>query len=548
MSRASLLKKYIRPIIHMRQQLRGIPNIDGGISAGRKFGLVFGSGISKDYGLPDWGRLIENIAKDTRVKGEEILNYQTEISQASKTQMLYEHFRAKQMDLLSTSRISESKKQERLIFHNWRTIIHNELWKNFDDKFLGKDYHPYIDAYIDIIKQSNLTINYNFDDILQTLIMKRRSDDEIKKGEKLFETISDARLQFQLNKGIIYHPNGFLPRVLIDGGSDGLVFSEDSFADQLIASMTGHYSTLLHHLSKNTCLFIGLSLNDSTLKHLLRQSAAFSPGHCHYYVAFQSDKKISANQQKAIRESNFELYSLITLFLNKEDIKDLGELLQLSEPEFEDECRFAKVKRKFVFYVTGPVGSGKTTTVNYFRNLTTFSEWPETRHELLVKPAYQLTPVEKAEVDRWIANMFFKKNRNLSHIREGITVIDRTPLDPLTFTPKNSWRKKANSLNNDISQNAYPIVPGHVILLVGNKEVIEGRLKVRPKPSSYNANDVENMYKRYQEWLRMSHGGITRIVTTDFSILEVVKKVARVIHLENYSESELQNILDKLMK
>jgi hypothetical protein len=201
MSKADLLKQYNKPIVHMRQQF-----------INRKFGLVFGSGISKPFKLPNWNGLIKQIAKNPEVNGEEILKYKKASAQASITQMIYEHYRAQELEKVSLKTNKITKECEMIIHQNWRNIIHKELWRDFKNDYLKKDHHPYIEPYIGIIKDSSLTINYNFDDILQTLINERRTKTEIDDGIKLYETVYDARLQFHLNSGIIYHPNGFLPQ------------------------------------------------------------------------------------------------------------------------------------------------------------------------------------------------------------------------------------------------------------------------------------------------------------------------------------------------
>lgn len=537
-----VLKDYPRPIVHMRQQLL----------ANKKFGLVLGAGVSKHFGLPNWNELINQIAEDPEIDGLEIMNYKTGSPQASITQMLYEHFKSNEIEKRGQTGVPVTKEMESSIYKKWRNIIHTELWKGFKEDFLKQGHHPFLDPFVEIIKKSSLTINYNFDDTIQTIINDRKSPADKRNGVKLFETVWDARLQFQNNQGIIYHPNGFLPRNLIEGASENLVFSEDSFADQLIASMTGHYSTLLHHLSKNTCLFIGLSLEDNTLKHLLRQNALINPGHYHYYVAYTPDKSALKPAQKvAIRESNFELYNLITLFLNQEEIKELGELLLMGDSEFRNAATANKVSTKFIFYVTGAVGCGKTTTLQYFRNLATFSEWPEQKHPLLAKPFDQLTNDETLEVDGWINEMFFLKNLNLNNLTEGITVIDRTPLDPLTFTKddQTEWKKKAENLNDAIglSENSFRIVKGQVLLLKGNCEIISNRIKARQKLATkeYDSNSINVMYQKFEKVF----GGIPirEITTVDLSIHEVVKKVARVIHMDAYQEHDLHGVLDELI-
>jgi len=533
-NRNEILKEHARAIVHMRQQL----------NAG-KFGLVFGAGISKPFKIPNWNELIERIAYTSEVDGEEILNYKKESSpQSSLTQMLYEHFKSKEYT-------SHSKESEKIIQSKWINIIHRELWRDFSETLLERGVHPYFDVFINLVRNSNLTINYNFDDTIQQLIYRRRTEEERSDGIKGFETVWDARLQFQYNKGVIYHPNGFLPYQKIEGASNFLVFSEDSFADQLIASMSGHYSTLLHHLSKNTCLFIGLSIEDNTLKHLLRQSSILSPGHYHYYVAYTDDSsKLSAHQKNAIVESNFELYNLITLFLNNEEIKHLGELIQLKDQDLEECGLINKVPLKYTYYITGAVGCGKTTTLSYFRNLSTHSEWPDPKNPLLALPYTELTEKQVKEVDNWIAEMFFKKNKNIRNCKFGINVIDRTPLDPFTFTDTNEWKDKADLLDSQISKQTsdFRIVPGSIILLQGDKESIARRLKVRIKSDKqpYSSEDIEEMYNKFQLIFSHLKNKVIKIDTIELSEHEVVKMVARIIHLEKYIPNDLHVVLDKI--
>ncbi len=531
-----ILKVHNRAIVHMRQQFH------------RKemFGLVLGSGVSKGFNIPIWDILVERIALNKDVDGMEILkNHKGSLTSAS--QMLFEHYRAKELE--DTYNTIEDREKEDKIRKEFKRIVHEELWRDFEESNLK--IHPYIKPYLNIIKESNLTVNYNFDDTIQTLLLNNRTEVEIESAKKPFETVWDARMQFQSNKGIIYHPNGFLPQVLIEGPSDTLVLLEDSFADQLIASMSGHYSTLLSHLSKNTCLFIGLSLEDSILKHLLRQNSTISPGHYHYYVAYTPRKDTYTEAQKhAIVETNFQLYNLITLFLDDNGIKELGELILMRDEEFDNSCEVITADRKFVFYLTGPVGCGKTTCLRHFRNLNTYSEWPNKKNPLLQKNWNDLLAEEKEELDQWVGENFFIKNIKLRNLKEGLTIIDRTPLDPFTFEDEShaGWKKKASELNKYICSGSdkFKVVKGIVILLCESPEVIATRLNGREKDPKkiYEKKDVQLMYKKFDKLFPSDTPGIVRISTYQLSIPEVVKRIARIIHLADYKEFDLHMVID----
>jgi len=134
---------------------------------------------------------------------------------------------------------------------------------------------------------------------------------------------------------VIYHPNGFLPAIFEDGASRDVVFSDDSFQDQLISAVTGQYIHLSNYLFRNTCLLIGLSLEDVTLQSLLRQNAVANRGNVHYLVHFEDkENMIAEDEKKVVFNANFTSYNLFTLFLNREGIRNLAELISMSKRSF----------------------------------------------------------------------------------------------------------------------------------------------------------------------------------------------------------------------
>ncbi|MGA9350331.1 MAG: SIR2 family protein, partial [Anaerolineae bacterium] len=517
-------------IVHMRQQLRT-----------KRFGLVLGAGVGKPFGLPNWRELLRRIAEDPQVNGVEVFwSLENKSPQESLAQMLFEHFRAgycakngrEETDILEL---------ERDVKRIWREIIHKNLYRDVPDNLEGR--HPYLEEYLNIVRQSTMTVNYNFDDTIERMLAAGRTEQERRRGLG-YETVWDATLQFRLNEGVIYHPNGFLPKNLLEGPSEDLIFSEDSFADQLIASMTGHYVTLLHHFLKNTCLFIGVSLEDPTLRHLLRQNARINPGHYHYHVAFVKDATpIGPLQRRAITASNFETYNLITLFLNSQEIRALGRLINSNPQDMANFAEEIGLDLKFCFYITGVPGASKSTVSSFFRSLATFAEWPNPRLELLAKPFTELTASERETVDSWVADQFGTKNRNLLTETEGIHVIDRCPLDPLTFTPDGEWPGKAARLHRAISpgRSKRKIQAGHVILLRGDEKVMAARLRVGHKRGS--PEYLAELHKSFQKIY--SRPGTTELDTRGLSIHEVVKRVAHIIHMQDYQEADLHGILLK---
>jgi len=147
---------------------------------------------------------------------------------------------------------------------------------------------------------------------LEQLLLQNRDGDELTRTRG-YETTYKPNSQFQKDSGVIYHPNGFLPFTFEDGTSPEVVFSDDAFQDQLISAATGKYIHLSNHLFRNTCLLIGLSLEDSTLQSLLRQNAVTNPGHIHYIVQYTSPGvNDDASTMEAIFQSNFSSYNRLS--------------------------------------------------------------------------------------------------------------------------------------------------------------------------------------------------------------------------------------------
>lgn len=230
----------------------------------------------------------------------------------------------------------------------------------------------------------------------------------------------------------------------MEGFSENLVFSEGEFADQLIDVMSGHYATLTSHLTNYTCLFLGLSLGDTTLKHLLRQNVHCNPGHPHYYVRYiRQDEANSGEAVDAEALANFDVYGVITLRLNKAEIASLGRLLSCVDSDFKEGLDRLGVRNRYVYYVSGAVGAGKSAVVQQLRCLSTLSEWVDQRPILLEKPHSELTKEERAKVDEWISAQFRRKNFRLISSADGIVACDRTPLDPLAFSQPNNIATRA---------------------------------------------------------------------------------------------------------
>jgi len=429
----------------------------------------------------------------------------------------------------------------------WQRIIQEVLYRSVPRSvktLMQRD--PYLWAFLQVIKSTPVTINYNFDDTIQRMIDATRSVEERKKRRGA-ATVWNANIQLLPRDGVIYHPNGYLPHSLKERPSEQLVFLEDSFADQLIYSMAGHYTALSYHLSQSTRLLLGLSLSDPTLKHLLRQSAHCFPGHYHYYVAFVPEGATpNEHFERTVTDANFEVYNLITLFLMEHEIAALGELLQLNESDFihlmED------VGKPFVlrFLMTGAVAVGKSTILSHFRNLNTHDEWLEERARGMEKDPAHLDAKTIAEIDRWVMRQLYLKNLAMLDAKPGLHLVDRAPLDAFAFTSRRVWKAKARMIREAISPgaSARALAEAHIVFLTGDPDVLAVRALAKHKEHDAAA------LRRQQDLLKRVYGvrrvGVTVVDTREKSIRQVVQEVARIIHRREYAVAPLQGWLEDI--
>ena len=535
----SLLEQYNRPIVHMRSQ----------VGLGR-FGLVFGAGISKNFGIPTWSELIDQLARERKVQGVRLLKVvPPRAGLPYRTEMLFEHFKQRRY-----SKVSDDSHHTRLfdyrIAAEWREIVRKHLYAKVKTD-LGKSLksHPYMKQFVPLIQRSYMTVTYNFDDFIEQALYRQRSSREASESRG-FESVTNPWTQFRRTQGIIYHPNGVVPQNPLETPSDRFVFSEASYADQLMGIFAGDHAGLLNHFSKHTCLFVGLSLEDETLRTTLMQAARSCPGNFHYFVCYLKPGEILDEKKRhAISLANFKVYNLVTLFLDDKEIRAVAELINVEkcpETEFADFASEHNIRVKFKFYITGPIGVGKTTAINHFRNLEVIDEWLEPRPEILSKDWEELTDDEKRTADDWLAGQFKKKNSVLRNKKEGIFMLDRGPLDPLSFTADGEWSEKATLLLKTIcpKQMNWKIEDGRVILLQGDSEELALRMIITQR-KGYTAKKLH----RLETQLSKAYGsnGVTCFDTRGLTPADTTLRIAEIVHLEDY-EQKTSNLHERLVR
>lgn len=531
----TLLTKYCKQIVHMRQQY-ALPS--------PTLGVVLGAGTSIDIGLPDWKNLVQRISQIGDIK-----NLHVETSRddpIASAQLLYQALKAHMIEKSS----EDDKAYNRIdmkIRAKWQKIVHSALYDGVEQDVckLVPENH-YLWSLIKIVKKISMTVNYNFDDTIQRMLSATRSKEELEHSRG-YTTLWSANVFMYPKNSVIYHPNGFLPFNIEEHPSERLVFLEDSFADQLIDSIHGHYNVLSDYFTHNTCLLIGLSLSDPTLKHILRTNAINYPGLYHYYIKYIEEGKTFENE-KTFTDANFDVYNLITLFLTKEEIAGLLELIDMDEDSFNKLVEeVGGLFKSYKYMLVGSVAVGKSTAVSQFRNIATQDEWLDFMPREMAKDPSKVDEGRISDIDKWIAEQWEKKNYKLLRITSGLHIIDRGPLDAFAFTPKGEWIQKAQLTKSHISrgQSGRKLCPAQIIMLIGDPSTMASRAILSQKDT--DAKKLEKQQKLIKYIYSKAPQGISIIDTRNKGKAQVAKEIARIIFLSDYCEAPLEEMLNKIL-
>lgn len=170
-----------KAVVHLRAQYRR-----------KRLGLIFGAGLSRGLGFPDWADLVKSLALAADVDAKQMFEKfvpnppnQPVLprSLASITHMLFGRFRARAIAAqLATGAWKEPVTflDEQQIRSQWLRLIHATLYANHDPTACEANLkaHRYLEPYREIIRASPVTVNYNFDNSLEKLLYYNRPQEE----------------------------------------------------------------------------------------------------------------------------------------------------------------------------------------------------------------------------------------------------------------------------------------------------------------------------------------------------------------------------------
>ena len=542
-SAVSIMRNHARAVVHMRGQYD---------EPKRRLGLLIGAGVSRGLGLPDWRTLVERLATHPDIDCPHLIPWRLQRgrtknkaatsnhSLASITQILFSTYSKKQI-ITNKLELPIRLIEERKINTGWMKLIHSVLYEGLTEskyrKLIVK--HEYIDEIVSMAKQTDMVVNFNFDDSIEWALFEVRDKDEQMRSRG-YETVWEPDAQLKRDKAVIYHPNGMLPFIFEDGASPYLIFSDETFQDQVTNIAHGKNIHLSGFIFRNTCLMIGLSLDDSSLKQILRQNTVSHPGHIHYHIHFVSkDSSLKPEDRKDIFLSNFEKFNTYTIFLTSRGIRELLQLISMPSSQFVRDFEGNGIK--YIYYLMGAVGVGKSTSVKHFQSLQTYDEWVDRRKPLMAIPEGQIDSKEDiTKIDVWIAEQFGKKNYCIAESREGVHIIDRTPLDPLTFGDKEKRKEKARRLLESLRQGGSAVQCGQIIWLDAGAEEIAHRKSRKHK--NWEIDAIKDLLDQIEEIFGGT--GAVKLSTHGRTSMEVAREIANIVHISKYNTVDIERELN----
>ncbi|MCP4007431.1 MAG: hypothetical protein GY725_24885 [bacterium] len=541
---------------------------------------VIGAGVSTDLGLPTWSQLVERLTRHKEISYSGPID---ENDPASAADRIYHHLYTRVSGDIRQNAANDAPEATIIKKFNaaWKRAITAGLYgqilqgdthdrvtdlsieekKKIAERLEGSiKRHGYLERLYPIIRNAHLTINYNFDDSLQRLIGLRLTAEEREQEGRGHETFVNVAARGQRNTCRLYHPNGFLPMEDLERPSDSVTLTGSELIGRTLTKRDLDTTLLRSHLQSHTTLVIGMSLRDVTQQRIYREIHEQHPGHIHYMVEYLSDTKTTTHNGELVKvklttEERFQkrsvalascaamfmAYGIYPLPLFPEEIGPLLGLLSRSEDHINTVADDARVSLNHRYYIVGAPGSGKSSVVEILSSVIAHDEWPEPRPDLLAKDYKRLSPDEQQTVEAWIDRQFRIKNKRLGQNQVGIHLIDRSPLDPLSYTKsEEERRKRARVLKTKL---VHSIAPGHVFRIDADPSELHLRLLPQLKTSELETlrEMTEDMRELYPDKLE----GVTPIDSRFLSLNELVTIIANYIFLENLPECDLEGLLQE---
>ncbi len=259
--------------------------------------LVMGAGINEDYGAKSWEGLINALNADF-YKGDQTFCDQVK------------HYTGK--ELFTSSMVLKTSGFDAYKFINHELYEFNEA-KSFNDS--DSTLYSCVNY---LIKHKNTSvITYNYDTNLEYLLKKRNVP---------YVTIYDDNAFVDADDVVdIYHVHGLLPydRYNEKKFTDSLIFNESEYYYLYNNPYSWNIAKQLHDFKFNTCIFIGISLNDPDMKRLLELAKNYLKFN---FIFIKKEKEYSEEVYRDLT-TYFFTFDLIVIWIN--DYPEIGKYLEM---------------------------------------------------------------------------------------------------------------------------------------------------------------------------------------------------------------------------
>jgi len=518
-----------------------------------RLGLVLGAGVSRDANIPMWGELVERLMVVAEIPKDRM---EAHTNDGLTPTLLAEMAYRRHLDSETRAHSGMPFKFRRYqVDASWCVKIHGCLY----EKVMGKTYaditkpHIYLHSLAELIYKSQFAITFNFDDIVDEAVIAHADKG---KGPNP-EIITRPKVETRKDAPIIYHINGKLPREELRGRSERVLLTEDAFADILLSPNSQDAEFAINQFAVRTFLLLGVSLSDNSLKNLLRAAAKRNPANHHFIVYFEEDGQPKSKEvRQDIFDANLHVYNLISIFLTKQEISALLQMLNLEvkDEEFEDQLRhIANIKIDRKYYLVGAVAAGKSSTLEALRCFTTHEEWKgRVPAEMYLKDE-TLTEEQQAKVDQFLYPQLTQKNRKMNSEYPAIRVMDRAYLDLFAFSKSNAENQnKAVRLREQVVGWGGYFQDGQIVFLTASEDAFRERLAKRALPSGDEKKiqfDPKTLIAQEAKLKKIYEPGEdSTFNTSEMDTGQTAKEIARMILLKPYKIFQFSDRLDQICK
>ncbi len=294
--------------------------------------LFCGSGISAGSGLPTWDELIQSLLivyGNMRWGAPSNTSYVSDVLKLIPTVF--------QTSYLVLGQFLQTQiaggQEERIFTEKFYRLLKSELYSNKEIK-----YNTTLEAVATLCKgdglnrKLNSVVTLNYDDLLEQKLKEQNMEN--------FVPIANEGWRISPGDLPIFHVHGYLPRDSDTITDCNIVFGEGTYHAMNNDPYCWQNRVQMDYLCRNTCLFMGLSMNDPNLRRLLSitKQKCRDNSICHYIIKKKNTsntilsklKKYTHSINQYIKSSDEEI---TPKDINKDDINKLTLFLKDIEEE-----------------------------------------------------------------------------------------------------------------------------------------------------------------------------------------------------------------------